>query len=1152
MQRQEFVPSSVNVSAHGSPQAFATSRYMLQERIGQGGMGSVYRALDRLTGETVALKLLSPTHGDLIFNSRADYADLDMALANEFAILASLRHPNIISVLDYGFDSGEGTVSPFFTMTLLHNAATITAAARGKPAQHRAALLIGVLQALAYLHRRGILHRDLKPSNILVPQSPEPMAKVLDFGIALDYASDPAAQSGDGTQANGTHALGTLAYTAPEILNRSRPFSRASDMYAIGIIAYELFAGRHPYNTSNRAHLMQDILRGGANLDAITPPLRDVVARLLDNDPDQRYDNANSVIRAVCESLALELPAETVPLRESYLQAAPFIGRDEEIATLSGLLERTSSGTGGLCLVGGESGVGKSRLIREVRIRALVNGVLVPQGQAIADAALPNQLWRDVLPSLLLHTPITDFEARVLKSIVPNIGGILGMDVPDAPPTDTASAQRRLALTIRDVFARQTQPIMLILEDLQWARDGLEVLQFVTPLVESHRLLIVGTFRSDEAPQLPGQFPQAEVLHLQRLSHASVVVLGYAMLGEFGRRDDVIGLLTRETEGNTFFIVEMVRALAEQAGTLAAVGSMALPQTIIPGGVRELLQRRLSRVPEWARTALKLAAIAGRQIDAQIMTAIQFSPDWERWLIACAEASVLEVSDGNWRFSHDKLREYLLSSLADDEAHTLYGTVALAFEQVHGSDEFYAPKIADLWRGANNVERELPFRLTAIDVGIRYGDSAENMLAQAEYILAALDHVSLPDADHIRGVALRTRAETRTTLAHKPYEDMLADIHQALRIFEARGDNAQIGTTYERLGWVYEQNAPEHALDAYTNAVVYMRKAPQPNDLDEALFVVAGWHIVSVGSFRQALKYSEESLIAAQHSRARQYLLCRLYYAFIHEGLGLYKQARALYQENVEIARASNDLPNTGRLFCDYYAPFLSGEGEHDLARAFIEEGEAMIMRLPEYENRRPLFRWQRATMEASSGDLDAAEAIMRDSLDPKRRQTMRVDSRLVFGEILCAQGNYIEAEENLEWSCGRWPQAMHLCIRAVRNASSAAYLHMLTGNMDRAKVLVQTALERSSRIDALPTIAQTLVTAAWWEYLCGRHDSAARLFATVESSDLIRFWFYRLQMTQLRDALREKLPPIESAPRPADVERALQNAVASLLENLS
>ena len=154
-----------------------TKRYERLGRLGAGAMGTVYRVRDRLTRAEVALKQVKVADDNADGGMWATQDDPRMALANEFQTLASLRHPHIISVLDYGFDERS---RPYFTMTLLNEPQTLMEAAEDVPLTHQVKLLVQLLQALAYIHRRGIVHRDLKPSNVLVrDQQP------VDFGMPL-------------------------------------------------------------------------------------------------------------------------------------------------------------------------------------------------------------------------------------------------------------------------------------------------------------------------------------------------------------------------------------------------------------------------------------------------------------------------------------------------------------------------------------------------------------------------------------------------------------------------------------------------------------------------------------------------------------------------------------------------------------------------------------------------------------------------------------------------------------------------------------------------------------------------------------------------------------------------------------------------------
>ncbi|MCI0580417.1 MAG: serine/threonine protein kinase, partial [Chloroflexi bacterium] len=286
-------------------------------------MGNVYRANDRLTGQDVALKrvitadeLLASTYGDTSYNPR-------LALAQEFEALASLRHPHIIAVLDYGFDDER---QPYFTMDLLENAKTIVEAGHRQPLAAKITLLVQVLQALAYIHRRGLVHRDLKPGNVLVaPTLPGAgslngvagvgVVKVLDFGLSVDI-----------NKATGT--VGTLYYMAPEVL-RGVSAGPPADLYAVGVLAYELFAGHNPFRDSDSVTVLDRILNVTPNVAVleVPQPVQRLLERLLAKEIANRYTSADEVIRDLSAAIDQPVPVETEATRESFLQAARLVGR---------------------------------------------------------------------------------------------------------------------------------------------------------------------------------------------------------------------------------------------------------------------------------------------------------------------------------------------------------------------------------------------------------------------------------------------------------------------------------------------------------------------------------------------------------------------------------------------------------------------------------------------------------------------------------------------------------------------------------------------------------------------------------------------------------------------------------------------------------
>jgi hypothetical protein len=750
-------------------------RYVLHEKLGEGGMGVVYRAVDRLTGHAVALKRVvlhgwhhsahkaspsapavtlaalasdaqSPSTGPSRAEQAEDSAPQLRALAHEFRTLASIRHPHVISVLDYGFEPGLG---PFFTMELLERARPLVEVLSGRSIAERVRLLHQTLQALAYVHRRGVLHRDLKPANVLVAGFGDAACvKVLDFGIAC--VRDHAHRS---------DFAGTIAYMAPELFAGREP-SVASDIWSVGVMAYELLLGVHPLGEGDQKEWLQSLLatapifREDARLG---PELARALRRALSRAPEDRYPDAAAFAHDLAGAGGLESPAETEEIRESYLQAAAFVAREAEVATLGHALDATIAGHGGMWLVAGESGVGKSRLLEELRTQALVRGTRVVRGQAVSAGGAAYQVWRGALRPLCLDARLDDFPAGVLRAAVPDIATLLGREVPDPPELDPQQAQARFISTVEELLLSRLEPLLLLLEDLQWADPAsLAVLHRLSRSMEGP-VLVIGSYRNDERPTLPVELPGARSLSLHRLTPGEITSLSASILGEVGKRQDLVALLARETEGNPFFVVEIVRALAQEVGALSNVGVGAIPSRVVAGGVQALLARKLGRVPPDARKLLCAAAVLGRELDLRVLTE-EVGAGLEADLAACASASVLEVSENRWRFTHDKLREAVLAELADEERIAAHGRIARAIERAYLTDLGpHAAALAYHFDEAGEPVRATRYHLAAGESATRSGAMLQ-AIRHLERAVLLFDRAGGSPLDLVRSLGLLARA----------------------------------------------------------------------------------------------------------------------------------------------------------------------------------------------------------------------------------------------------------------------------------------------------------------------------------------------------------------------------------------------------------
>lgn len=745
------------------------NRYELQGLLGSGGMGSVYEAHDHLTDERVALKRFH--FGEHAADKPFDVNQLRLALAHEFQILAGLKHPYVISVLNYGFDHER---IPYYTMEYLSQAATILT----DTAHDKIDLLIELLQALAYLHRHGIVHRDLKPSNILVTDH----VHVLDFGLASAVSM--------ASRTNQQGFIGTLAYAAPETFDKN-PITTAADLYAVGVLAYEMFAGRHPFDTSRVAPLILDILTTPPDLTPLerVPALVPIIGRLLAKSPTERYADADALIHDLSTATQRPVHTEPITIRESYLRAARFVGRKAELDQLHMALDRLMEGHGSAWLIGGESGVGKSRLVAEFRIQALVQGAEVVLGQAVAGGGMPFHVWREPLRRLLLNGEVSDLEAGIFREIIPDIEQLLKRPVPPVAPLSDNAAQQRMIDAIAGLLLRQTKPLVVLVEDLQWLQESLLVLQKLSVMVETRALMLIGTYRVEEQPQLPSSLPDMTHLLLRRLNDRECAELGQAILGTVQEEQQLVRVLSRETEGNVLFFIEALRTLAEQAGGLEQITHMTLPMRLQIGGVEQTIRQRLQRLPEAVRHFLSYAAVAGRQLDLTLLGS--FVANIDTLLAVGVNTAVLEVQDGVWRFAHDRIRDALMDNLTDTERLVIHRQVAEGIEILYGESEDHATELVTHWHYAGDPLKEAQYAVMVARQRKRYSTflSALNYYQRALRLLAPTDP---------RRIALLVElGETHWHLGN--YSTAARDLDEALTLAQTAED---VPTQADALFWL--------------------------------------------------------------------------------------------------------------------------------------------------------------------------------------------------------------------------------------------------------------------------------------------------------------------------------------------------------------
>ena len=261
-------------------------RYVIERELGRGGMATVYLARDLKHSRPVALKILLPELAVVLGPDR---------FQREIRFAARLQHPHILTVLD----SGEAAGQLWFTMPYVEGESLRARLARERRLSVADALSVlqDVAQALAYAHRHGVVHRDIKPENILLT---EDAALVTDFGVAKPMA----AAGDDGVITTVGLALGTPQYMAPEQIAGDPSLDQRADLYAFGVVAYEVLAGEPPFRAASprailAAHLVEQAPPLITKRPDVPPQVAQVVASCLEKDPQARPESASAIVQAL-------------------------------------------------------------------------------------------------------------------------------------------------------------------------------------------------------------------------------------------------------------------------------------------------------------------------------------------------------------------------------------------------------------------------------------------------------------------------------------------------------------------------------------------------------------------------------------------------------------------------------------------------------------------------------------------------------------------------------------------------------------------------------------------------------------------------------------------------------------------------------------
>jgi signal transduction histidine kinase len=596
------------------------------------------------------------------------------------------RYPGSIVLADSGGTSLSGMAKPL-------------------PAGELIELAAGLARAVAGMHRRGVMHRDITPANIVVSRG-DPC--LVDFALATSLAE---------VRPGFTHhaeITGTLAYLAPEATGRTgRPVDHRADLYALGATLYELATGGPPFGTGDPLRLTHDHLAlvpaAPAELNQAVPgPLSEIIMHLLEKEPDHRYQTADGLSYDLewlkdagvhPGTAGLRVGGHDVPLR--LLPPSRLVGRGGEVAALKDAFEDAMSGQCRGVLVSGAPGVGKTALADQLLpVVAGRDGWFVA-GKSDAyrrdlefDAV--NQAFR-ALGRLLLAEPeeeLATMRQRILDAAGPNAGllaaavpelGVLLAVPPDPgdPLTAQVRAQRAAAAVLRAVASRK-RPVVMFVDDLQWAgRTPLGFVDLVLCEEPVEGLLLVSAYREDDLdPAHPLAAPlsrwrdQAGVRHL-RLANLPAADLT-AMVAEMLHADrdtaaGLAGVIEPHTSGNPYEIVELLNALHRDGVLTATVAgwrwdAAAVRAHLGQTDVADLMVARVNAMPPASRQLVEAMACLGGRAELSLLQAASGVPAAavEQMLAPALDEGLLVTETGARqavRFHHDRIREAVLTGL---------------------------------------------------------------------------------------------------------------------------------------------------------------------------------------------------------------------------------------------------------------------------------------------------------------------------------------------------------------------------------------------------------------------------------------------------------------------------------------------------------
>jgi len=888
-------------------------RYHIVEVIGRGGMGEVCLADDVMLDRKVALKFVT---------APSETGDLEQLLG-EARVAAALDHPFICSIYEVTTLNRRACIVMEYV-----RGESLERRLRGGPLSLGEALLVAeeIAEALDAAHKRRVVHRDLKPANVMLTEDGH--VKVMDFGLAARLPHSDDVDQAMTVAIAGTQGvvIGTPAYMSPEQI-RDEPTDRRSDIFAFGILLYELVSGTNPFQRASIDSTFVAILREPVaalhdQRPAIPPAFDGLLARLLAKDPAARPQSFADV-RGILRQLSGDLSASTalaptaIVDRATHDRGVRLIGREAERAQLLQILQEAKAGCGSLILLQGDAGVGKTRLAEEALAMARRLGYQTLTGRCYEQQGTPALIaYTEVLDEASRLMPASAFRQAIIASapelakLIPELHRLF----PDmAPPLNLPPElrQRYLFTSVREFLTRCSRfmPLAIFIDDLQWADEStLQLTQHLAQKLASLPIVIIAAYREVEASpvaesksgfhrlldRVRGQprdvlTPQAIKTALDQLvgqRHARAIVLrqftradvqnALASLGKPHPPARLVTTFADRTGGNPFFIVELFRHLKEEGRLFGPrnewVRDLDLNDVELPDTVRVVLERRMTRVSPDTHRLLSAAAVLGHRFEPDLLEEVA-EADSARLTAALHEAERARILTGpsgrrdiSWRFTHPLTCQMLTTAIPQRQRQRLHQRVADAMTRLDGESRAHMSGIAHHLYSAGRVAD--PARTARALIAA--GDAAYAMYASEEAVQhyqRALEVLDETNGD--QGGALAAQERLADMLA------LLGDRAAAMEHYEkvsggyraarATVDQARIARKTGTLYWQAGDRA--EAMASYRRALEHISGSTAHLELAH-LYQELGLAAFRSGDNGKAVEWAERAVQSAERALA--------------------------------------------------------------------------------------------------------------------------------------------------------------------------------------------------------------------------------------------------------------------------------------------